>query len=72
MGVVANRTSTSYRVATFDLGLFAADGSLICVDIVSVNILKAAQERAFRDAIRCPGYAADAVAEIRLQFSGGI
>ena len=47
------------------------DGALICVDTISVNVLKAGQERAFRDAIRCPGYAREAVAETRLQFAGG-
>jgi hypothetical protein len=71
MGVVANHTANSYKVATFDLSLFAADGGMICVDTISVNVLKAGQERAFRDAIRCSGYSANTVAEIRLQFSGG-
>jgi len=71
MGVVANHTGTGHRLATFDLSFFSADGSLICVDTISVSVLKAGQERAFRDAIRCPGYAAAVVSEIRLQFSGG-
>lgn len=72
MGVVANHTTASYRVATFDLSFFSADGALICVDTISVNVLKTGQERAFRDAVRCPGYAAGAVAETRLQFAGGL
>ncbi len=71
MGVVANHSDTGYKLATFDLSFFDADGALICVDTISVSVLKAGQERAFRDAIRCPGYAPDAVAETRLQFSGG-
>jgi hypothetical protein len=71
MGVVANNTATGYKLATFDLSFFATDGSLICVDTISVSVLKTGQERAFRDAIRCPGYSPDAVAETRLQFSGG-
>ena len=72
MGVVANHTATGYKLATFDLSFFAADGSLICVDTISVSVLKTGQERAFRDAIRCPGYDHDEVAEIRLQFAGGL
>jgi len=72
MGVVANHTDTDYRLATFDLSLFAADGSLICVDTISVSVLKSGQERAFRDSIWCPGYAADEVGETRLQFAGGM
>jgi len=71
MGVVANHTTTGYKLATFDLSFFSADGSLICIDTISVSVLKAGQERAFRDAIRCPGYSPDAVVETRLQFSGG-
>jgi hypothetical protein len=71
MGVVANHTGESYKLATFDLSFFASDGSLICVDTISVSVLKAGQERAFRDAIRCPGYDAGEVAESRLQFAGG-
>ncbi len=72
MGVVANHTDTGYKLATFDLSLFDADGTLICVDTISVSVLKSGQERAFRDAIRCPGYDPDEVAEIKLQFAGGI
>lgn len=71
MGVVANRSGTGYRLATFDAGLYDDNGALICVDTISVSVLKSGQERAFRDAIRCPGYRPDAVAEIRLQFAGG-
>jgi hypothetical protein len=72
MGVVANHTTEGYKVATFDLSFFSADGALICVDTISVNVLKSGQERAFRDAVRCSGYSHDAVAETRLQFAGGI
>lgn len=73
MGVVANHTPTSHRLATFDVGLHRADGSLICVDTISVSVLKAGQERAFRDAIRCyPGYDHDEVARVELQFAGGL
>jgi len=72
MGVVANHTATGYRLASFDLSLYDADGRLICVDTVSVSVLKAGQQRAFRDAIRCPGYDADDVARIELQFAGGL
>lgn len=72
MGVVANHTTTGYRLATFDVSFFTASGELICVDTISVSVLKAGQERAFRDAIRCPGYNHDAVAETRFQFAGGV
>ena len=72
MGVIANHTETGYRLATFDLSFFATDGSLVCVDTISVSILKTGQERAFRDSIRCPGYDAEEVAETRLQFAGGL
>jgi len=72
MGVVANHTTTSHRLATFDVSLYRADGSLICVDTISVSVLKAGQERAFRDAIRCPGYDHDEVARVELQFAGGM
>jgi hypothetical protein len=72
MGVIANHTETGYRLATFDLSFFAADGSLVCVDTISVSILKTGQERAFRDSIRCPDYVAEKVAETRLQFAGGL
>jgi hypothetical protein len=71
-GVVANHTSTSHRLATFDVSLYRADGSLICVDTISVSVLKAGQERAFRDAIRCPGYDHEQVARVELQFAGGL
>lgn len=72
MGVVANHTETGYKLATFDLSFFAVDGSLICVDTISVSILKTGQERAFRDSIRCPGYVSEEVAETKLQFAGGL
>lgn len=71
MGVVANHTDTGYKLATFDLSFFGSDGALICVDTISVSVLKPGQERAFRDSIRCPGYTQEVVAETRLQFSGG-
>ena len=35
MGVVANRTDTGYRLATFDASLYDESGALICVDTVS-------------------------------------
>jgi hypothetical protein len=35
-------------------------------------VLKSGQERAFRDSIRCPGYVAEEVREVRLQFAGGM
>ncbi len=72
MGVVANHTDTGYKLATFDLSFFAADGSLVCVDTISVSVLKPGQERAFRDSIRCVGYEAAEIAEVRLQFAGGL
>lgn len=71
MGVVANHTDTGYKLATFDLSFFDANGALICVDTISVSVLKAGQERAFRDAIRCPGYGSDRVSRSELQFAGG-
>ena len=72
MGVVANHTETGYKLATFDLSFFDADGELICVDTISVSIFKPGQERAYRDSIRCSGYASEAVVETRLQFAGGL
>lgn len=71
MGVVANNTSDAYRLATFDVSLYDAAGELICVDTISVSVLKPGQERAFRDSIRCPGYDPAAVASWKLQFAGG-
>ena len=71
MGVVANHTDTGYKLATFDVSFFDTSGELTCVDTISVSVLKSGQERAFRDAIRCPGYVHDEVAETRLQFAGG-
>jgi hypothetical protein len=70
--LVLESVETGYRLATFDLSFYAADGSLVCVDTISVSILKTGQERAFRDSIRCPGYVAEEVAETRLQFAGGL
>jgi len=72
MGVVANHTITGYKLATFDLSFFDANGELICIDTISVSVLKTGQERAFRDAIRCPAYDSEAVVETRLQFAGGL
>jgi hypothetical protein len=72
MGVVANHTDISYRLATFDVAFFSRGGELICVDTISVSVLKAGQERAFRDAVRCPDYEPGAVARVELQFAGGI
>ena len=71
MGVVTNHTDTGYKLATFDVSFFNTSGELTCVDTISVSVLKSGQERAFRDAIRCPGYVHDEVAETRLQFAGG-
>jgi hypothetical protein len=71
MGVVGNRSETSYRLATFDLSMYDGNGALICVDTISVSVLKTGQERAFRDAIRCSRYDSDLVQRIELQFAGG-
>jgi len=71
MGVVANHTADGYKLATFDVSLYDAAGELICVDTISVSVLKPGQERAFRDAIRCPGYDPAAVKAWKLQFAGG-
>ena len=71
MGVVANHTSDGYKLATFDLSLYDASGALMCVDTISVSVLKTGQERAFRDSIRCPGYTPQAVVGWKLQFAGG-
>ena len=71
MGVVANHTPDGYKLATFDLILYDASGALICVDTISVSVLKSGQERAFRDSIRCPGYARESVGSWKLQFAGG-
>jgi hypothetical protein len=71
MGVVVNHTDRSLQLVTFDLALFDTEGTLICVDTISVSVLKAGQQRAFRDSIRCEDYQEDAVADISLQFAGG-
>jgi hypothetical protein len=71
MGVVVNRSGSSFAVASFDLSLYDAEGELICVDTVSVNQLRERQERAFRGSIRCADYVADDVASWKLQFAGG-
>jgi hypothetical protein len=71
MGVVVNNTSDDLKLATFDLSLWDDTGRLICVDTISVTILKSGQHRAFRDSIRCPGYASTTVARTELQFAGG-
>ncbi len=71
MGTIVNHTDTSYKTATFDLSMYSEDGLLICVDTISVSIFKPGQERAFRDSIRCPGYDAMEIAEVRLHFAGG-
>lgn len=71
MGVVVNNTDDAYALATFDLSLYDHAGHLICVDTISVSVLKRGQHRAFRDSIQCPGYGGDAVARTELQFAGG-
>jgi len=71
MGTIVNHTDTRYKTATFDLSLYGDEGELICVDTILVSIFKPGQERAFRDSIQCPGYAAAEIAEVRLQFAGG-
>ena len=70
MGVVVNNSGTAYTVASFDLSLYDGSGDLICVDTVSVNQLRDGQERAFRSAIRCADYDADAVTGWKIQFAG--
>jgi hypothetical protein len=70
MGVVVNNSGTAYTVASFDLSLYDGSGELICVDTVSVNQLRDGQERAFRSAIRCADYDADAVTDWKIQFAG--
>jgi hypothetical protein len=71
MGVVANHTTRDLQLATFDLAFFDSSGELICVDTISVSILKAGQRRAFRDSMRCAEYRAEAVGDVDLQFAGG-
>ena len=71
MGTIVNHTNTRYKTATFDLSLYSDDGLLICVDTILVSIFKPGQERAFRDSIRCVGYDAAEIAEVRLHFAGG-
>ena len=71
MGVVVNNTAEAYSLATFDLSLYDDAGRLICVDTISVSVLKGGQHRAFRDSIQCPGYSAGAVARTEVQFAGG-
>jgi len=71
MGVVVNNSGLSYAVASFDLSFYDAARELVCVDTISVNQLRAGQERAFRGAIRCADYVADQIASWKLQFAGG-
>ena len=71
MGVIVNNTADGFKLATFDLSLWDDTGRLICVDTISVTILKSGQQRAFRDSIQCPGYSADTVARTELHFAGG-
>lgn len=71
MGIVENLSSKSYRLAAFDLSLYDTQDQLICVDTISVGMLKAGQTRAFRDSISCPDYRQGSVGSFRLQFSGG-
>lgn len=71
MGVVVNNTEGAYVLATFDLSFYDEGGHLICVDTISVSVLKDGQHRAFRDSIQCPDYRSDAVARTELQFAGG-
>jgi len=71
MGVVANVSGMDYKVANFDLSFYDAAGELVCVDAISVSVLRNGQERAFRDSIRCADYDPDAVADWKLQFAGG-
>ena len=71
MGVVVNNTVEGYNLATFDLSLWDAAGHLICVDTISVSVLKGGQHRAFRDSIQCPGYSASSIARTELHFAGG-
>ena len=71
MGVVANHTDQSFQLATFDLIFYDSAGDLICVDTISVSVLKPGQERVFRDSIQCPDYTPGEVADIKLQFAGG-
>jgi hypothetical protein len=71
MGVVVNSSGTDYAVANFDLSFYDTAGDLVCVDAISVSVLRNGQERAFRDSIRCTEYEAEGVATWKLQFSGG-
>ncbi len=71
MGVVANNSGQGYKLASFDLSFYDASHDLICVDTISVSVLKDGQERAFRDSIQCPGYVASQVARTEMQFAGG-
>jgi hypothetical protein len=70
MGIVVNNSGTAYTVASFDLSLYDGSGELMCVDTISVNQLRDGQERAFRSAIRCADYDAEAVADWKIQFAG--
>jgi len=71
MGVVVNNTNDDLKLATFDLSMWDDVGRLICIDTISVTILKRGQHRAFRDSIRCPGYTSEKVERTELQFAGG-
>ena len=70
MGIVVNSSGIGYAVASFDLSLYDTAGGLICVDTISVNQLRAGQERAFRGSIRCADYDPAAVVGWKLQFAG--
>lgn len=71
LGIIENLSSRAYKLAAFDLSLYDAQGKLICVDTISVGMLKPGQTRAFRDSLSCPDYRPGGVKSYRLQFSGG-
>ncbi len=71
MGIIENLSSKAYKLAAFDLSLYDGQEKLICVDTISVGMLKPGQSRAFRDSLSCPDYLPGGVKSYRLQFSGG-
>jgi len=71
MGVINSLGQKDYRLAAFDLSFYDAEGGLLCVDTISIGMLKAGRTRAFRDSVNCPGLDPARIKSYRIQFSGG-
>ncbi len=71
MGLIHSNAERNYRLAAFDLSFYDAEGKLLCVDTISIGMLKAGRTRAFRDSVNCPGIDPAKITKYRIQFSGG-